>query len=31
MLDRLRTHLGIPADIAMEIEADIPGLAAPVT
>lgn len=29
MLDRLRTHLGIPADIAVEIEADVPGLAAP--
>jgi uncharacterized membrane protein YebE (DUF533 family) len=26
MLDRLRTHLGIPADIAAEIEADVPGL-----
>ncbi len=29
MLDRLRTHLGIPADIAVEIEADVPGLASP--
>lgn len=26
MLDRLRTHLAIPADIATEIEADVPGL-----
>jgi uncharacterized membrane protein YebE (DUF533 family) len=26
MLDRLRGMLGIPADIAVEIEADIPGL-----
>ena len=29
MLDRLRMHLAIPADIAVEIEADVPGLAAP--
>ena len=29
MLDRLRTHLAIPADIAIEIEADVPGLASP--
>jgi uncharacterized membrane protein YebE (DUF533 family) len=26
MLDRLRTLLGIPVDIAQEIEADVPGL-----
>ena len=26
MLDRLRVLLGIPTDIALEIEADIPGL-----
>jgi uncharacterized membrane protein YebE (DUF533 family) len=26
MLDRLRVLLGIPAEIAMEIEADIPGI-----
>ncbi len=29
MLDRLRTHLAIPADIAVEIEADVPGLVSP--
>jgi uncharacterized membrane protein YebE (DUF533 family) len=26
MLDKLRAQLGVPADIALEIEADVPGL-----